>query len=108
MKMRTFLLIAILACGFACASRIEAQTSTVRGQLLRNGQFPAAGIQVTLNHPTFGRSSAWTTGGDGMYYLYNVPYGDYYLEVWISNPPIVYQVRVIGFPYCDLPRVAVP
>lgn len=111
MKMRTFLVIAILTCGLACASRLDAQTNpttTVRGQLLKNGQFPASGIQVTLNHPNYGRSSAATTGNDGMYYLYNVPYGDYYLEVWISNPARVYQVHVGTSPYSDLPRFPVP
>lgn len=108
MKMRIFLLIAILTCGFACASHLDAQTTTVRGQLLKNGQSPAAGIKVTLNHPTFGRSSATTTGSDGMYYLYNVPYGDYFLEVWISNPALVYQVRVGTSPFSDLPRFPVP
>lgn len=108
LQIRIPVLLAILVCGFAFVSRLEAQTTTVRGQLLKNGQYPAAGIRVTLNHPTFGRSSASTTGDDGMYYVYNVPYGDYYLEVWISNPPLVFQVRVAGFPYSDLPRVAVP
>jgi hypothetical protein len=107
MKMRTFILATIVMFGLCWASTSDAQT-TVRGQLLRNGQNPAAGIKVTLNHPQYGRSSATMTGNDGMYYLYNVPYGDYYLELWISNPPIVYQVRVAGSPFSDLPRFSVP
>src|SRR5204862_8144320 len=100
-------LIAIVMCSFCWTSTSDAQT-TVRGQLLKNGQYPAAGIQVTLNHTQFGRSSATMTGGDGMYYLYNVPYGDYYLELWISTPPIVYPVHVAGYPFSDLPRLPVP
>jgi hypothetical protein len=110
MKMRiSLLIVAILACGFACASHLDAQTTTVRGQLLKNGQFPAAGIKVTLNHPTFGRSTASLTGSDGMYYLYNVPFGDYFLEVWLPNQqPSVYPMRIFTAPYCDLPRLPVP
>ena len=107
MKMRTIILTAIVMCGFCWASSSDAQT-TVRGQLLRNGQYPAAGIQVTLNHTQYGRSSPTMTGGDGMYYLYNVPFGDYFLELWIANPPIVYPVRVATAPFNDLPRFPVP
>jgi hypothetical protein len=109
MKARTLLVIAIVFCGLSAVARINAQTTTVRGQLLKNGQSPAPGITVTLNHPTFGRSSPATTGGDGMYYFYNVPFGDYYLEVWLSNhQPSVYPMRIFTAPYCDLPRIPVP
>ena len=107
MKTRTLLLIAIALAGFCLASASQAQT-TVRGQLLRNGQSPAAGIQVTLYSPTFGRSSPAVTGPDGMYYLYNVPYGNYYLEIWLSNPPRAYPAQVGRYPYNDLPQIAVP
>lgn len=43
-----------------------------------------------------------------MYYFYNVPLGDYYLEVWVSNPARVYPMRIFGTPYSDLPRIGVP
>ena len=111
MKRPLLILIAILSCGLGGASRSDAgmPTTTVRGQLLRADQSPAPGVQVTLNHTQFGRSSPATTGNDGMYYLYNVPYGGYYLEVWLPNrPPLVYQVSIGTFPYSDLPRVALP
>ena len=49
------------------------------------------------------------TGVNGMYYLYNIPAGDYYLEVWVGNSPIVYPVRIFfGNPVQDLPRAVVP
>ena len=108
MKTRTLLFIAILVCGFSSASRTDAQTTTVRGQLLKGGKVPAAGVQVTLNNASYGRSTPVTTGSDGMYYLYNVPHGEYFLEIWISKPPLVYPVKVLTSPYSDLPRLPVP
>ena len=111
--MRLLVFAAILSCGFGFVPQGDAQTTvpttTVRGQLLKGGQFPAPGIQVTLNHTQFGRSSPSTTGNDGMSYLYNVPLGSYYLEVWVPNrPPLIFQVQAGTFPYSDLARVAVP
>ena len=107
MKTRTLILIAIVSAAFWFAPSSNAQT-TVRGQLLRNGQVPAAGIQVTIFSPTFGRSSPSMTGMDGMYYLYNVPFGNYYLEIWVSTPPQSYPVQIAGYPFHDLPRLPVP
>jgi hypothetical protein len=107
MKTRTVILTAIILTGFWFASQSHAQT-TVRGQLFKNGQFPAAGIQVTLVSQATGRSSPSFTGNDGMYYLYNVPFGNYYLEVWVSNPPQAYPVQITGYPFNDLPRLSVP
>lgn len=107
MKTRTAIFTAILMTLFWFVSPSHAQT-TVRGQLLRNGQFPAAGIQVTLYSASFGRSSPSVTGSDGMYYQYNVPFGDYYLEIWVATPPVAYPVQITGYPYHDLPRLPVP
>ena len=107
MKTRTIILTTIVLAGFWIASPNQAQT-TVRGQLLHNNQLPAAGIQVTLYSQTFGRSSPSITGNDGMYYLYNIPFGNYYIEIWISNPAQAYPVQITGYPYHDLPRLSVP
>lgn len=108
MNPRNLLLIAIVFFCLSAVTRLDAQTTTVRGQLLRPDGGTAPGITVTLNHPSFGRSSPATTGSDGMYYFYNVPLGDYYLEVWVSNPARVYPMRIFGTPYSDLPRIGVP
>ena len=108
MKTRIVIFTAIILAGLWLASPSHAQTTTVRGQLLRQGQFPAAGAQVTLYSQSFGRSSPSTTGNDGMFYINNVPFGNYYLEVWISNPPQAYPVQVTGYPFHDLPRIPVP
>jgi hypothetical protein len=107
MKTRAVILITIVMSGFWFASSSDAQT-TVRGQLLRSDQSPAPGIQVTLYSAPSGRSLPAYTGNDGMYYLYNVPFGDFYLEVWVSNPPQAYPVQITGYPFHDLPRLPVP
>jgi len=62
---------------------------------------------VTLFNQSIGRSTPAYAGPDGMYYLYNVPPGFYYLEVWVTpNTPIVYQVQVFD-PLTDLPQIIV-
>jgi hypothetical protein len=107
MKIHTVIFRAIVLTGFWLALPSDAQT-TARGQLLHQGQFPAAGIQVTLYSQTFGRSSPSMSGNDGMFYIYNVPFGTYYLEVWVSTPPQSYPVQITGYPFHDLPRFSVP
>ena len=89
-----------------------AGTSIVRGRLFRvvpNGQsFPAQGIAVTVVNPQLGRSNASYSGPDGMYYLYNIPPGFYTLEIWSSNPPMVFQIQVYDQPYTDIAPIQVP
>jgi hypothetical protein len=94
--------------GLWLASPCNAQSTTIRGQLLHAGQSPAAGVQVTLLSQSFGRSLPALTGNDGMYYFYNIPLGNYYLEVWTSNPPQAYPVQIWSYPYHDIPRLTVP
>ena len=38
---------------------------------------------------------------------YNIPLGDYYLEVWASNPPKTYPFKITVLPYHDLPRIPI-
>ena len=93
----------------------QQMTTTVRGQLLWNGwnqfsvpqSYAAPGVQVTLFSQAGGRSWPSVTGNDGMYYFYNIPLGDYYLEIWISKPPKTYPFRIAGFPNHDLPRISI-
>jgi hypothetical protein len=85
-----------------------AGAATVRGRLIHAGNsYPAAGLAVTVYNQGLGRSSPAYSGADGMYYLYNIPPGYYYLEVWIGAQPMVYQVQVIE-PYVDIPQIIVP
>jgi hypothetical protein len=108
MKARTFIIVAMALVGLSFVPASHAQSTTVRGQLLHQGRVPAAGIQVTLLSPTAGRSSPSMTDNNGMFYLYNVPFGSYYLEVWISNPAQAYPVQISTSPYNDLPRLPIP
>jgi hypothetical protein len=63
--------------------------STVRGKLYRQnsgGQsYGASGIPVRLVHKTRGPSARSYSGSDGMFYINNVPPGDYTLEVFTSE-----------------------
>jgi hypothetical protein len=103
------------ACFVMVLVMLQAATAaTVRGRLIRyanGGQYPAGGVAVTVYNQYAGRSTLAYTGPDGMYYLYSVPAGGFYLEVWTSRdarvPPTVYPVQV-GEPYTDIPVIVVP
>ncbi len=91
----------------------SAQGATVRGRLDRrdgHGRFyRATYVSVTLNNPRMGRSSPAYSGGDGMYYLYNVPPGDYQLEIWAypGRPPLTINIRVNDQPYTDIDPILI-
>jgi Carboxypeptidase regulatory-like domain len=110
MKTHAALFITILIATLCFALPIHGQTTTVRGQVVRmNGGAPVANISVDLLTATGARSVPSLTGANGMYYLYNIPAGDYHLEVWSGGTPLVYPVRIVlGAPLQDLPRATVP
>ena len=99
-----FLFFSVLICATANAA-------TIRGRLVHaaNQYVAAPGIAVTIYNQYVGRSSPAYTDINGMYYLYNVPAGSYYLELWIypGGNPIVYPITV-GEPYTDIPQIPVP
>jgi hypothetical protein len=86
-----------------------ANAATVRGRLVHKNGSPAAGVTVTISNQKAGRSAPARTGADGMYYLFNLHAGAYYLEIWVqpSGPPQVYQIQVVE-PNTDAPQVPVP
>ena len=92
---------------FLTAGLVEA--ATVRGRLVHANGYPAAGVAVTVFNQQLGRSSPAYAGPDGMFYLYNIPQGYYYLEVWIQpgGAPLVYQVQIVE-PSMISRQVAVP
>ena len=112
MKIKTaltavFLLVILLTISSPAYSQV------VRGMLFRlgpYGPYPAVNVLLTLFSPSMGKRSAPSyTGGDGMYYFYNVPQGQYVLEIWGYGPtPIVYQINVLNRPYNDMPQIRVP
>lgn len=89
-------------------SAVSARAASARGQVLHLNGKPATGIGVTISdHKNF-RSARANVGPDGMYYLSDIPAGEYYLEVWVNpQSPTVYQVTV-SEPSTDMPRVTVP
>lgn len=98
----------LLTCAALAFASVAAHAASVRGQLVhKNGQ-PVAGITVTISDHKNYRSTPAQVGKDGMYYLYNIPAGQYYLEVWVNpKTPQMYQVTVTE-PNTDMPRVTVP
>jgi len=110
MKTRAIIFITFVIATFCFAPPSHGQTTTVRGQIVRmDGTTPLANISVDLLTGAGARSVPSITGANGMYYLYNIPAGDYHLEVWAGGSPIVYPVRIAsGTPLQDLPRVVVP
>ena len=101
-------LFSIIITGFAYAG-------TVRGRLDRQGPYgihPVPYMAVTLYSSTSRRrTSPAYTGADGMYYLYNIPYGGYTLEIWIKGfryPPITYRISVLNQQYTDIKSILIP
>lgn len=92
-----------------------ASAATVRGRLDRvspNGaRYAATGVAVTIYDQSMGRTTPAYAGSDGFYYLYNIPAGSHYLEVWTSRdpnvPPTVYPINVAE-PLTDIPPIVVP
>jgi hypothetical protein len=87
------------------------QAATVRGRLVRNspqGQFPAAGIAVTVWCEQLGRSAASYSLRDGMYYIPNVPAGYYQIEVWIGPQNALRFPIQVSEPNSDIPPIIVP
>ena len=71
---------------FPCPTQAQGYPQgMVRGRLDRpggpQGVYPAANQMVRLISPTRGASAPVTTGADGMYYFYNIPPGQYSLEI---------------------------
>jgi hypothetical protein len=110
MKTRAVIFITFVIAIFCLAPLSHGQTTTVRGQVVRrDGITPLPNISVDLLTGAGARSVPSISGANGMYYLYNIPAGDYQIEVWAGGSPIVYPVRIVlGTPLQDLPRVVVP
>ena len=71
---------------------------------------PAPHIQVSLADPIQKSSSSTFTGFDGMYYFYNVPSGQYILEIKPSEntPAINYRITVRNQSHTSIKPILVP
>lgn len=113
--MKRLIHVAALVLCFTVLAAGDSFAGNVRGLLLRQGprgSYPAAGIAVTVYAQQIGRSHPGYSGSDGMFYLYNIPAGWYYLEIWVhgsGNPPLVFQILVNDQqPFTDVAPVTVP
>jgi hypothetical protein len=114
MTRRTERAVIILALLLACLSiSPSAAQTTVAGQLFRQtpyGPYGAQGMMVTVDNSMIGRSYPSYSNQDGWFVLYNIPPGDYNLELWVAGPesrPIVYPISVSPAPL-TLPPIQVP
>lgn len=99
-------LISSLVVVYLLLSANSSYAAIVRGQLQR-GAYPVPYVTVTLYSQANGRSAPSLTALDGMYHLYNVPPGQYLLEIWIGGPkPIVYKISVHE-PYTDISPIRI-
>lgn len=114
MKVKPTILLLFVITLFAIIITGSAYAGTVRGRLDRQGPYgiyPVSYMAVTLYSSTSGRTSPAYTGANGMYYLYNIPYGGYALEIWVngfSYPPITYRISVFNQPYTDIKPILIP
>jgi hypothetical protein len=86
-----------------------ASAATVRGQLVfAANNAPAPYCAVRLNAPGKGPSEFAYSGGDGKYYLRNVPAGAYQLEVWRGGKVVLTVAVNVQEPVAELPTTRVP
>jgi Carboxypeptidase regulatory-like domain len=88
---------------------VVASAATARGLISHQDGGPASDIKVTIYNDDRGRSSPSRTNNEGMYYLYELTPGHYYLEVWLPDQeePTRYEVD-IEEPSTDLAEVKIP
>lgn len=91
----------------------DAPASTVRGQLYRRAAdgraYPAQGIAVRVNHPSYGPSSFSYSDMAGMYYLFGIPAGQFALEVWLTQQDVrKFAITVRDSGYTDIAPIEVP
>jgi hypothetical protein len=93
---------------------------TVRGQVLWGPNQPAVGVPVNLFRQDLGPSGFSYTDQAGMYYLYNIPPGDYTLQIWAhpgqiwahpGAPAMTYSIVVLGThpqrPFTDISPIMI-
>ena len=114
MRRQVRITIGLVAIAAMVATAHLLAASVVRGRFVRvgpYGYYPAAGVAVTVYalSSQIGRSAVSYSGADGMYYIPNVPGGQYKLEVWATNPPLVYDIVVYDQQaYTDIAPIVVP
>ena len=106
-------LLCVLAAFFFLVGPCRA--ATVSGSITcvaANGTFFAAtNGAVTVFRPDIGRSNVAGVGQDSSFYLYNIPSGQYVLEIWsranLSLPVRTFQI-IVAEPVTQIPRISLP
>ena len=82
-----------------------ANGATVRGRITYgDGNRPHAGVSVTLTSAA-ATTPTVLTDNDGMFYVQNVPAGQYTMKVATSKTTATYNVTVTNAAYSDVPPV---
>ena len=107
-----FVSLLLVSSGLLLAARL-AYGGNVEGRLNYRGSSgaisPAPHIQVNLVESVQKRSSSTFTGFDGMYYFFNVPPGQYTLEIRASgNKPLNYKITVRDQPSTRIAPILIP
>jgi hypothetical protein len=108
-RVKNFPLVAAILMTTALAAT-DVEATTVRGRVDRQTSFgivTAGSIKVTLKSTAGSRSSPAYTNPQGVYYIYNVPTGNYVLEVWSSRNPVTIPITVQNVPVFNAPTVTV-
>lgn len=107
MKIKGILAALFIICFFTFAT--IAGATNVRGRIVRGNNYPAIGVAVTVASPQAGRSYPAYTDYNGFYYLYNIPPGNYNLEIWVTrNTPLIQPIQVPSAPQFDLIQLTIP
>jgi hypothetical protein len=107
-----FVSLLLVSAGLLLAARL-AYGGNVEGRLNYRGSSgaisPAPHIQVNLVESVQKSSSSTFTGFDGMYYFFNVPPGQYSLEIRASgNKPLNYKITVSDQPFTRIAPILIP
>lgn len=100
--MRRTILFTLLTLAFAAV----ANAATVRGKVTYgDGARPHPGVSVTLTSAATGATPTVQTDDEGMFYLQNVPAGQYTMKMTTSKATASYNVTVTNAAYSDVPPV---
>lgn len=88
------------------SSSLPGEGTVVRGRVISQG-LPVPAVAVNVFNPAVGNSGYSYTSSDGMYYLRDIPPGDYDLRVWVTpKQPVVYKITVTS-PLTDIAPIAI-
>jgi Carboxypeptidase regulatory-like domain len=100
--------IPLVLAGVALLYSGAAHAANVRGQVTFGNNTPAPYVAVRLNSQSKGPSEFAYSGGDGKYYLRNVPAGAYQLEVWRGGKVVLTIAVTVQEPVAELPPARLP